>query len=631
MEAIQPLHFFPTSKPNCSLLSTSKLSLKPPQNLSRQSYTHRVVSVTTPENHRPNNATTNSNPCNELQESIQESVEAYWDYQFLFVSQRAETVEPVQLQVIEGEVPSDFPSGTYYLTGPGIFSDDHGSTVHPLDGHGYLRAFKIDGDVHYSAKYIKTDAQKEECNTETGEWTFTHRGPFSVLRGGKKFGNTKVMKNVANTSVLKWGGKLLCLWEGGDPYEIDIENGHLDTVGKFDLINDHHFQPEDAKEVSGDDGGGFWDVAARVVKPILHGIFKMPPKRLLSHYKIDPGLDRLLFVSCNAEDMLIPRSSFTFYEFDSNFKLLQKQEFDIPEHMMIHDWAFTETHYVLFGNRIKLDVPGSILALCGLSPMITALSLNPNKPTSPIYLLPRFPDKVRGDRDWKIPIQAPLQMWVLHAGNSFELADQGGGLEIQIHAAVCSYRWFNFHKMFGYDWKTGKLDPSFMNARDGDEHTLPNLVKVSIKLQSDGKFEECSVEALNNWSRPSDFPAINPAFSGSNNTFIYAATASNSRRSLPHFPFDTVAKLNLVDKSVSTWSVGSRCFIGEPVFVPKGTDEEDGYLVVIEYAVSIQRCYMVILNPKMIGRNEDALVAKLEVPRHLNFPLGFHGFWCAAD
>ncbi|KAI3876139.1 hypothetical protein MKW98_029091 [Papaver atlanticum] len=451
------------------------------------------------------------------------------------------------------------------------------------------------------------------------------------------------MKNVANTSVLKWGGKLLCLWEGGDPYEIDIENGHLDTVGIFDLINRHHLQPEDiasggvnqisedAKEVSGDGGGGFWDFAASVVKPILHGIFKMPPKRLLSHYKIDPTLDRLLTVSCNAEDMLIPRSSFTFYEFDSNFKLLQKQEFDIPEHMMIHDWAFTETHYVLFGNRIKLDVPGSMLALSGLSPMITALSVNPNKPTSPIYVLPRFLDKVKSNRDWTIPVEAPSQMWVLHAGNAFELTDQRGNLEIQIHAAICSYKWFNFHKMFGYDWKTGKLDPSFMNARDGDENDLPHLVKVSIKLQSDGNFEECSVEALNNWTKPTDFPAINPAFYGSNNTCIYAATSYNTRQSLPHFPFDTVVKLNLVDMSVSTWSVGSRRFIGEPVFVPKGTDEEDGYLVVIEYAVSVQKCYMLILNPKMIGRSEDALVAKLEVPKHLNFPLGFHGFWAAAD
>lgn len=46
-------------------------------------------------------------------------------------------------------------------------------------------------------------------------------------------------------------------------------------------------------------------------------------------------------------------------EFDSNFKLLQKQEFNIPDHLMIHDWAFTDTHYILFANRIKLDVIGN--------------------------------------------------------------------------------------------------------------------------------------------------------------------------------------------------------------------------------------------------------------------------------
>lgn len=42
------------------------------------------------------------------------------------------------------------------------------------------------------------------------------------------------------------------------------------------------------------------------------GIFKMPPKRLLSHYKVDSSRSRLLTVSCNAEDMLLPRSNFTF-------------------------------------------------------------------------------------------------------------------------------------------------------------------------------------------------------------------------------------------------------------------------------------------------------------------------------
>lgn len=46
---------------------------------------------------------------------------------------------------------------------------------------------------------------------------------------------------------------------------------------------------------------------------LIIGVFKMPPKRLLSHYKIDPRKNRLLIMSCNAEDMLLPRSNFTFY------------------------------------------------------------------------------------------------------------------------------------------------------------------------------------------------------------------------------------------------------------------------------------------------------------------------------
>lgn len=147
--------------------------------------------------------------------------------------------------------------------------DDHGSTVHPLDGHGYLRAFTFDNvtkQVKYMAKYIKTEAQLEEYDPKTDTWRFTHRGPFSVLKGGKKIGNTKVMKNVANTSVLKWGEKLLCMWEGGDPYE--IESGTLDTIGKYNVMDGCDL--EDHRE---NDGGDIWEVAASLLKPILYGTY----------------------------------------------------------------------------------------------------------------------------------------------------------------------------------------------------------------------------------------------------------------------------------------------------------------------------------------------------------------------
>lgn len=197
-----------------------------------------------------------------------DSICAQWDYQFLFMSQRSETIQPINLSVVDGAIPTDFPSGTYYLTGPGILKDDHGSTVHPLDGHGYLRAFTFDNvtkKVEYMAKYIKTEAQLEEYDPRSKEWRFTHRGPFSVLKCGKKIGNTKVMKNVANTSVLKWGEKLLCMWEGGDPYE--IESGTLDTIGKFNM------EGCDLEDCDVNHDGDIWEAAASLLKPILYGMY----------------------------------------------------------------------------------------------------------------------------------------------------------------------------------------------------------------------------------------------------------------------------------------------------------------------------------------------------------------------
>jgi len=93
---------------------------------------------------------------------------------------------------------------------------------------------------------------------------------------------------------------------------------------------------------------------------------------------------------------------------------------------------------------------GSMAAVYGMSPMISALRVNPNKSTSPIYLIPRFPEEQKGkERDWKVPVEAPSQLWFLHVGNAFEVRHEHGNLDIQIQAAACSYQWFNFSKLFG--------------------------------------------------------------------------------------------------------------------------------------------------------------------------------------
>ncbi|KAK8945103.1 hypothetical protein KSP39_PZI008353 [Platanthera zijinensis] len=155
------------------------------------------------------------------------------------------------------------------------------------------------------------------------------------------------------------------------------------------------------------------------------------------------------------------------------------------------------------------------------------------------------------------------------------------------------------------------------------------------------------VDSGSHWNKPTDFPIINPLKSGKRNRFVYACAASGSRKLLPHFPFDSVIKLDCSNDSVDSWQPGSRRFVGEPVFVSKGTtddDEEDGgYIVVIEvkfkvklnvscsaysfvsyicylfleqYAVLKQMCYLVVLDAKRLG-HEDAVIVKMEVPPHL--------------
>ncbi|KVH91225.1 Carotenoid oxygenase, partial [Cynara cardunculus var. scolymus] len=460
--------------------SSPAIKLRRPQAISFPDSVPRNISITI--------------PTQEVSTSVQdEKVAAYWDYQFLFVSQRSETANPISLRICEGSIPANFPLGTYYLTGPGLFRDDHGSTVHPLDGHGYLRAFTIDGskgEVTFMARYIETTAQTEEHDRETGKWRFTHRGPFSVLKNGKKIGNTKVMKNVANTSVLKWGDRLFCLWEGGAPYE--IESGSLDTIGKFDLINgdDGSCRSDDGDAVV-EGGGRLLDLAASILKPILYeslyaGVFKMPPKRLLSHYKIDSSRNRLL--------------------------MIVRLQFQDGREERIQDPRTSNDPRLDQGEIGKS--PLKLLLKCGF-----------------------FMSEIRS------------------------------------------------------------------NTKMVTETCRSRSKRVVVRING-SIFRKCS-------DTIGKVAIINQDFGGSNNKYVYAATSSGVRRELPHFPFDTVVKFDTVTNSTHTWSTSARRFIGEPIFVSNGNKEDDGYLLVVEYAVSKQQCYLVILDAKKIGET-NAVVARLE-------------------
>lgn len=145
---------------------------------------------------------------------------------------------------------------------------------------------------------------------------------------------------------------------------------------------------------------------------------------------------------------LSPRLTTLYLLTELNLMLPVIKLLDLIKKNLICYWIFICNHEKR--NFQYLLLAGAITAVSGITPMITALSANPSKSTTPIYLLPRSNNgENRLVRDWKVPVEAPSRLWLLHVANAYENVKANGNLNLQIHACACSYQWFNFHKLFG--------------------------------------------------------------------------------------------------------------------------------------------------------------------------------------
>ena len=108
-------------------------------------------------------------------------------------------------------------------------------------------------------------------------------------------------------------------------------------------------------------------------------------------------------------------------------------------------------------------------------------------------------------------------------------------------------------------------------------------MQVSIQLDVDGNYQKCCVGALElSMEKVNRFSCYKTSIlQEKKKKSIYAAT-SGSRQTFPHFPFDTIVKLNVLNQFVHTQFAVRRKFVGEPIFNPKGDEEDDGYLLVVE-------------------------------------------------
>jgi len=128
---------------------------------------------------------------------------------------------------VRGRIP-DAVRGTFLRIGPGRNRIGGQKFGHWFDGDGMLHAatFRDDG-VHYRNRYVRTPKYlKETAAQRIVMRSFGHNAP-----GGWRKNIGKPPANCANTSMVWHAGKLLCLWEGGRPWEVEPHS--LNTVGEY--------------------------------------------------------------------------------------------------------------------------------------------------------------------------------------------------------------------------------------------------------------------------------------------------------------------------------------------------------------------------------------------------------------
>ena len=161
------------------------------------------------------------------------------DWGFAYSSTPPEACSSYMIDHVEGHVPADL-AGVYYKAGPGKFERGGRRYEHVLDGDGFVAAFQFqDGKVRYTGRFVET----EYFLDEESEDKIKYRSTFGTQRTGGVLANAfdLTLKNVANTNVIEWGGRLFVYYEAGRPYELDpntLETLERTSDGPYDGLED---------------------------------------------------------------------------------------------------------------------------------------------------------------------------------------------------------------------------------------------------------------------------------------------------------------------------------------------------------------------------------------------------------
>ncbi len=218
--------------------------------------------------------------------------------------------------VVLGEIPNEL-SGTYFRNGSNPqFAPRRG--YHFFDGDGMIHSICIrSGRASYKNRWVRTERFLLE--RQAGEALFGSM----VDPGSSHPSVVGKSSNAANTNVVWHGGKLLALWEGGLPTEIDPVT--LETRGIWD------FEGQLTRRIDP-------TIAAQLGLTVEEG---RGQGVMTAHPKIDPKTgEMLIFGAAGAPPYLL------YHVISADGKLVRTEEIDVPFPAMMHDFIVTDQHVI---------------------------------------------------------------------------------------------------------------------------------------------------------------------------------------------------------------------------------------------------------------------------------------------
>ena len=247
------------------------------------------------------------------------------------IAQPATEFPLTPLPILSGKIPESL-RGTLYRNGPGRLERSGVRVGHWFDGDGAILAVHFtppaplyqgeeSGSVTGIYRYVQTSGYKEEA--AAGQFLY---GNYGMTAPGPIWNQWfRPVKNAANTSVLALPDKLLALWEGDNPYAMDLKT--LETKGLDNL--------------AGLDKGLAYSA---------HPKYDVQTGEIFN-FGISPGLNATL----------------NLYKSDRTGKIIKKSTFTLDGNPVLHDFVLAGQYLVFFVSPVQINLLPVIAGLSSYS------------------------------------------------------------------------------------------------------------------------------------------------------------------------------------------------------------------------------------------------------------------------